>query len=160
MNLQCFYLNNIIHGFFWQYFNIVLQVIHTFKVFWCVIQINTIKKKFKFCKYFESFWNNIKLLLWPSADGKIVGNFFFIFIKSLIVNNPNNIQLFCWSVLFVCLSVCLFVCFPSYNKLSETLSNKNQLQWKPLNVIADNVIIHLIWSNWPKLTNPKSIFSA
>ena len=107
------------------------------------------KKKFKFCKYFESFWNNIKLLLWPSADGKIVGNFFFIFIKSLIVNNPNNIQLF----------VCLF-CFPSYNKLSETLSNKNQLQWKPLNVIADNVIIQLLWSNWPKLTYPKAIFSA
>jgi hypothetical protein len=29
------------------------------------------------------------------------------------------------------------------------LINWDNLQWKPLNVITDNVIIRLMWSNWP-----------
>jgi len=32
------------------------------------------------------------------------------------------------------------------------------LQWKPLNVITDNVIIRLLWSNLPRLICPKSLF--
>jgi accessory colonization factor AcfC len=32
------------------------------------------------------------------------------------------------------------------------------MPWLPLNVIRDNVNYWIMWSNWSRLTNPKSLY--
>jgi len=34
----------------------------------------------------------------------------------------------------------------------------NLMPWLPLNVIRDNVNYWIMWSNWSRLTNPKSLY--
>ncbi len=42
---------------------------------------------------------------------------------------------------------------------SQGFGDFQQIQWKPLNIITDNVIIWLMWSKWPS-PNPKYKFST
>ncbi len=61
-----------------------------------------------------------------------------------------------WTVKFF--SKPLFELIYFENSASSRI-NQLQIQWKPLNVITDNVIIPLMWSNWPIFAKSQTTLS-
>jgi hypothetical protein len=65
-------------------------------------------------------------------------------------------------LLFSVLAVCQGTKMFQLKLFSQSLNQRylsSKIHWKLFNVITDNVIIQLIWSNWPKLTQSLFMYS-